>query len=120
YELSDALGRIARFNFPIALNPTTRGFLEQSAKVEAPEISAAMRAIVANPNDAGALAVLTKDPRFNSMLRTTCVATRLAGGHAYNALPQSASANVNCRMLPTSSLEETRAALERVIADTGV
>ncbi|HEY4305092.1 MAG TPA: M20/M25/M40 family metallo-hydrolase [Gemmatimonadaceae bacterium] len=120
YELSDALSRIARFNFPITLNPTTRGFLEQSAKVEAPDIAAAMRAIVANPNDAAALAVLTKDARYNSMLRTTCVATRLAGGHAYNALPQSASANVNCRMVPTSSLEETRAALEKAIGDTGV
>ena len=119
-EWPAALGRIARFNFPRAINPTTRGFLEQSAKVEAPEIAAAMRAVVANPNDAAGLAALTKDARYNSMLRTTCVATRLAGGHAYNALPQSASANVNCRMVPTSSLEETRAALERAIADTGV
>jgi acetylornithine deacetylase/succinyl-diaminopimelate desuccinylase-like protein len=120
YELSDALGRIARFNFPVSLNPTTRGFFEQSAKVEPPEMAAAMRAIVANPGDANALAVLAKDARYNSTLRTTCVATRLAGGHAYNALPQSASANVNCRMVPTSSLEETRATLERVVADTGV
>ena len=120
YELSDALGRIARFNFPVTLNPTTRGFFEQSAKVEAPEIAAAMRAIVANPNDAAALAVLSRDARYNSTLRTTCVATRLSGGHAYNALPQSATANINCRMVPTSSLEETRATLERVIADTGI
>jgi acetylornithine deacetylase/succinyl-diaminopimelate desuccinylase-like protein len=120
YELSDALGRIARFNFPVSLNPTTRGFFEQSAKVESPEIAAAMRAIVANPNDAAALAVLVKDARYNSTLRTTCVATRLSGGHAYNALPQSATANINCRMVPNSSLEETRATLERVIADTGI
>jgi acetylornithine deacetylase/succinyl-diaminopimelate desuccinylase-like protein len=120
YELTDALQRIARFTFPVELNPTTRGYFEQTAKVETPEIAAAMRAIVANPNDAGALAVLSKDPRYNATLRTTCVATRLAGGHAYNALPQSASANVNCRMVPTSSLEATRAALERVVADTGV
>lgn len=120
YELSDALGRLARFNFPIVLNPTTRAFFEQTAKVETPDVAAAMRALVANPNDPSALAVLTKDVRYNSMLRTTCVATRLAGGHAYNALPQSATANVNCRMVPTSSLEETRATLERAIGDTAV
>ena len=120
YELSDALRRIRDYSFPVALNPTTRGFLEQTAKVETPEVAAAMRALVANPNDAAAAATLSKDPRFNSMLRTTCVATRLAGGHAYNALPQSASANVNCRMVPTSSLEEVRATLARVVADTGI
>jgi acetylornithine deacetylase/succinyl-diaminopimelate desuccinylase-like protein len=120
YQLTDALERIAHFSFPVALNPTTRAYFEETAKVESPEIAAAMRAIVANPGDAAALAVLTKDPRYNALLRTTCVATRLAGGHAYNALPQTASANVNCRMVPTSSLEETRSTLERVVGDTGV
>jgi acetylornithine deacetylase/succinyl-diaminopimelate desuccinylase-like protein len=120
YELSDALGRLARFSFPVTLNPTTRGFFEQTAKVEQPAVAAAMRAIVANPDDAAAAATLSRDARFASMLRTTCVATRLAGGHAYNALPQSASANVNCRMVPTSSLEETRSTLARVVADTGI
>jgi acetylornithine deacetylase/succinyl-diaminopimelate desuccinylase-like protein len=120
YELSDALGRIARFNFPVALNPTTRGFFEQTAKVEKGELAAAMRAIVANPNDAAAAATLSRDARYNSMLRTTCVATRLSGGHAYNALPQSANANVNCRMVPTTTLDEVRATLAKVIADTGI
>lgn len=120
YELSDALGRLAKFSFPVALNPTTRGFFEQTAKVEKPEIAAAMRAIVKNPKDAQAAAVLSRDPRYNSTLRTTCVATRLAGGHAYNALPQTASANVNCRMIPTTSLDEVRNTLVRVIADTGI
>jgi acetylornithine deacetylase/succinyl-diaminopimelate desuccinylase-like protein len=120
YELADALSRIAKFSFPVALNPTTRGFFEQTAKVEKPEIAAAMRAIVANANDTAAAAFLSRDPRYASMLRTTCVATRLAGGHAYNALPQTATANVNCRMVPTSSSAETRAALARVIADTGI
>jgi acetylornithine deacetylase/succinyl-diaminopimelate desuccinylase-like protein len=120
YELSDALGRLAKFSFPVALNPTTRGFFEQTAKVEKPEVASAMRAIVKNPNDAKAAAILSKDPRFNSTLRTTCVATRLAGGHAYNALPQTATANVNCRMVPTASLDEVRNALVRVIGDTGI
>jgi acetylornithine deacetylase/succinyl-diaminopimelate desuccinylase-like protein len=120
YELADALARLARFSFPIALNPTTKAFFEQTAKVEKPEIASAMRALVANPNDSAAAAFLSRDPRYASMLRTTCVATRLAGGHAYNALPQTASANVNCRMVPTSSSAETRATLARVLADTGI
>ena len=120
YELSDALARLARFTFPVELNPTTRAFFEQTAKVEKPEIAAAMRAVAANPNDSAAAALLSRDPRYASMLRTTCVATRLAGGHAYNALPQTATANVNCRMAPTSNVDAVRSTLARVIADTGV
>jgi len=120
YQLADALARLPKFAFPVALNPTTRAFFEQTAKVEKPEIAAAMRAIVANPSDTTAAAFLSRDPRYASMLRTTCVATRLMGGHAYNALPQSATANVNCRMVPTSSSAEVRATLARVIADTGI
>jgi acetylornithine deacetylase/succinyl-diaminopimelate desuccinylase-like protein len=120
YELAEALARLPKFAFPVALNPTTRAFFEQTAKVEKPEVATAMRAIVANPNDSAAAAFLSRDPRYASMLRTTCVATRLMGGHAYNALPQSATANVNCRMVPTSSSAEVRATLARVIADTGI
>jgi acetylornithine deacetylase/succinyl-diaminopimelate desuccinylase-like protein len=120
YELAEALARLPKFSFPVALNPTTRAFFEQTAKVEKPDVASAMRAIVANPSDSAAAAFLSRDPRYASMLRTTCVATRLAGGHAYNALPQSASANVNCRMVPTSSSAEVRATLTRVIADTGI
>ncbi|HMA23911.1 MAG TPA: M20/M25/M40 family metallo-hydrolase, partial [Gemmatimonadaceae bacterium] len=120
YELADALGRVAKFSFPVALNPTTRAFFEQTAKVEKPDVAAAMRAIVANPSDTAAAAFLSRDPRYASTLRTTCVATRLSGGHAYNALPQKAAANVNCRMVPTSSSAEVRATLTRVVADTGV
>jgi acetylornithine deacetylase/succinyl-diaminopimelate desuccinylase-like protein len=120
YQLAEALARLPKFAFPVALNPTTRAFFEQTAKVEKPEVAAAMRAIVANPNDTAAAAFLSRDPRYASMLRTTCVATRLMGGHAYNALPQSATANVNCRMVPTSSSAEVRATLARVIADTGI
>jgi len=120
YELADALARLARFTFPVELNPTSRAFFEQTAKVEQPQTAAAMRAIAANTRDSTAAATLSRDPRYASMLRTTCVATRLAGGHAYNALPQTATANVNCRMAPTSSVEVVRATLARVIADTGI
>jgi acetylornithine deacetylase/succinyl-diaminopimelate desuccinylase-like protein len=83
-------------------------------------MAAAMKAIVANPKDAKASATLSKDPRLASILRTTCVATRLAGGHAYNALPQTATANVNCRAEPTATYEAVKSTLERVVGDTGV
>lgn len=120
YQLTDAIARIARHRFPVALNPVSRAFFEQTAKVEKPEMAAAMRAVVADPADSAAVAVVARDPGYNAMLRTTCVATRLAGGHAYNALPQTATANVNCRIVPTSSAEEVRATLARVVADTAV
>ena len=79
-----------------------------------------MRAIVANPNNAKAAATISRDPRYRSMLRTTCVATMLAGGHARNALPQAASANVNCRMAPGHDPADVRARLIKAIGDTGV
>jgi acetylornithine deacetylase/succinyl-diaminopimelate desuccinylase-like protein len=80
----------------------------------------AMRALVANPKNAAAAKVVTADPRYNSMLRTTCVATMLKGGHAENALPQLAEANVNCRMFPGDTPEGTRDALAKVVNDTAV
>ncbi len=120
YTLANGLARLAAFRFPVGLNPVTRTFFEQTAKVENPEMSAPMRVIAANPNDSAASTRLSTDPRYASMLRTTCVATRLAAGHANNALPQKATAHVNCRIVPTSSAEETLATLRRVIADTSI
>ncbi|HET9425564.1 MAG TPA: M20/M25/M40 family metallo-hydrolase [Gemmatimonadaceae bacterium] len=121
YALADALGRIARAPFPVVLNAVTRDFFTQTAKVEPDRaMAAAMRAIVANPRNAAAAATLARDPRYNSMLRTTCVATRITGGHANNALPQTATANVNCRIVPTSNADEVLAALKRIVRDTGV
>ncbi|HZK77264.1 MAG TPA: M20/M25/M40 family metallo-hydrolase [Gemmatimonadaceae bacterium] len=120
YSLANALVRLGRFAFPVSLNPVSREFFTQTAKVETPDVAAAMRAIVANPGNAVAAAKLSKDPRYASMLRTSCVATKLAGGHANNALPQTATANVNCRIVPTSSIAETQATLAKVFADTAV
>jgi acetylornithine deacetylase/succinyl-diaminopimelate desuccinylase-like protein len=121
YQLATALTKLAAFRFPVALNEVTRPFFERTAAVEPrAEMAAAMRALVANPADSAAAATLSKDPRFASMLRTTCVATRLSGGHAYNALPQTATANVNCRIVPTSNAEETMATIARVVGDTGI
>jgi acetylornithine deacetylase/succinyl-diaminopimelate desuccinylase-like protein len=108
------------FQFPVRLNEVSRAFFTETAALETAPVGAAMRALVANPDDSAASAIVSADPRYNSMLRTTCVATRLAGGHAYNALPQTASANVNCRIVPTQTLEEVQQILARVFADTGV
>jgi acetylornithine deacetylase/succinyl-diaminopimelate desuccinylase-like protein len=121
YALASALAKLAAHRFPVALNEVTRPFFTQTARVEPrAEMAAAMRAVVANPGDTAAVAALSQDPRYAAMLRTTCVATRLAGGHAYNALPQTATANVNCRVVPTSTAEEVVAALHRVIGDSGI
>lgn len=120
YSLANGLARLGQFTFPVALNPVTKGFFEQTAKLETPEVAAAMRAIAANPLDSVAAASLSKNPLYASTLRTTCVATMLEGGHAENALPQKATANVNCRIAPTSSAEETLATLNRVVADTSI
>ena len=119
-QLAAGMVNLSRYTFPVALNAITKPFLEQTAKVETPEIAAAMRAVAANPNDSVAAAFLSRDPRYASMLRTSCVATRMNGGHAYNALPQTATVNVNCRIVPTSTLEEVRATIARVVNDTTI
>jgi acetylornithine deacetylase/succinyl-diaminopimelate desuccinylase-like protein len=119
-SLAAALVRVGRYNFPIQLNEVTREFFTKTALVEGPSMSRAMRALVANPRNADALLVVSAEPRYNSMLRTTCVATMLKGGHAENALPQLAEANVNCRMYPGTTAEQVQATLTRVINDSTV
>jgi acetylornithine deacetylase/succinyl-diaminopimelate desuccinylase-like protein len=120
YELAAALTRISQFQFPFELNNTTRAYYEQQVKSEKGQRAADIQAILKNSADLEAVARLSKDPIDNATIRTTCVATRLNGGHAYNALPQTAQANVNCRVLPGHSLEETRLDLEKVVADPGI
>lgn len=120
YQLANALAKLEKFAFPVELNDISKPFFEQTAKVEMASLAVAMRAIVANQKDTAAARIISTDPRYASMLRTTCVATRLAGGHADNALPQTAVATVNCRIVPTSSMEDVKATIERVVADSGV
>jgi acetylornithine deacetylase/succinyl-diaminopimelate desuccinylase-like protein len=117
YHLADALGRLERYQFPFELNAVTRAFFERTAFVESGQTAADMRSIVKSPPDAAAIARLSADPLWNSTMRTTCVATRLDAGHANNALPQMAHANVNCRILPGHSREEVRQTLLKVLAD---
>lgn len=120
YRLARALERLDTFAFPTTLNPVTRAFFSSNAALVDPTTGAAMRRIAANPADESAAAVLSQDLVYNALLRTTCVATMLEGGHAENALPQLARATVNCRMMPGSNPDSVRATLMRVVADTSV
>lgn len=119
-HLAEALVRIGNHDFPVRLNQVTRAYFARSAEIVGGEVGAAMRALVANPGDPAAAAVLSRDPRYNSQLRTTCVATLLDGGHASNALPQRARATVNCRILPDESPAEIRRVLEGLVGSAKV
>jgi acetylornithine deacetylase/succinyl-diaminopimelate desuccinylase-like protein len=120
YRIADALSRLERAPFPFELNAITRTYFERRAALESGPTAADMKAILQTPPDAAAIARLSLDPRYNSTTHTTCVATRLSGGHANNALPQTAQANVNCRILPGHSAEEIRQGLIRIFADPKV
>ena len=120
YSLAHGLLGIAEYKFPIEISPTTRLALTRSAAFEVDSIATLMRAVAREPMDEAAARRLTMIPRFNSQLRTTCVATRLSGGHADNALPQTAQATVNCRMMPGSDTAVVLAALRRAANDTAV
>jgi acetylornithine deacetylase/succinyl-diaminopimelate desuccinylase-like protein len=117
YHLAEGLSRLAKFDFPVHLFDVTQTGLERSAPFQPAELGAAMRAIAKDPKDAGAIAVLSTLPGQNAQLRTTCVATTLSGGHAENALPQLATAIVNCRLLPVDKPEEIARTLQQVLAD---
>jgi acetylornithine deacetylase/succinyl-diaminopimelate desuccinylase-like protein len=117
YHVADALAILQKYQFPFELNTVTREYFKQMALVEPAETAADMRAILATPPDPAAIERLSRDARYNSTMRTTCVATMLAGGHAFNALPQRAEANVNCRIFPGHSQEEIRLELVKMFND---
>jgi acetylornithine deacetylase/succinyl-diaminopimelate desuccinylase-like protein len=120
YHIAAALSRLQHAPFPFELNPVTRTYFERRAALEPGQLAADMRAILKTPPDQAAIARLSKDARFNSLLHTTCVATRLKAGHANNALPQDAQAIVNCRILPGHGIEEIRLDLIRTFDDPKV
>ena len=120
YHLAHALVRVEGYDFPLSFNDTTRDFFTRMAAIEGGPKGAAMKAIVANPKDEAARKTLEADPSWNSILHTTCVATMLQGGHATNALPQRATANVNCRIFPGTTPEQVRQTLVSVIGDPKV
>jgi acetylornithine deacetylase/succinyl-diaminopimelate desuccinylase-like protein len=119
YRLAEGLARLSKFDFPPELNETTRAYFERTAQLEGGQTAADMRAVLTGPLDPAspALVRLTANPGYNALLRTTCVATMLEGGQAFNALPQLANATVNCRVMPGESADEVKATLQRVVAD---
>lgn len=117
YELMHALERLEGTPFPVELNAVTRASLQEKLKVATPDRAATIRGVLATPPDSGAVAEFSKDSGDNAMLRTTCVATMLKGGHSPNALPGMAQANINCRILPGHSQEEIRQKLIAIFAD---
>jgi acetylornithine deacetylase/succinyl-diaminopimelate desuccinylase-like protein len=117
YHVADALGALEKSPFPFELNAVTREYFGQMAKIETGQAAADLRAILSEPADPAAIQRLSQDARYNSTMRTTCVATMLNAGHAPNALPQSAEANVNCRIFPGHSQEDIRLKLIQIFND---
>jgi acetylornithine deacetylase/succinyl-diaminopimelate desuccinylase-like protein len=120
YHLADGLVRLSKFEFPLHLNDTTRVWFARVAQTTDEKTAADIRAVLADKPDEAALARLSAIAPFNATLRTTCVATMLQGGHAANALPQLASAKVNCRIMPGEPAEEVKATLVKVLADNEI
>jgi acetylornithine deacetylase/succinyl-diaminopimelate desuccinylase-like protein len=120
YHLAGALARLQSFSFPLHLNEITRNYFERMAALTSGRVSADMKAVAKEPPDPAAARRLSEVPYYNSLLHTTCVATMLSGGHAPNALPQTARANVNCRIFPGEGPQEILKALERVANDPKV
>jgi acetylornithine deacetylase/succinyl-diaminopimelate desuccinylase-like protein len=118
--MADALDRIRDHEFPLEFNDTTRAYFNAAGRARNDAVGQAMIALVANPADKAAEATVNTDKMLHSMLRTTCVATLIEGGHALNALPQHVQANVNCRMFPGRTSEETRQALIAAIANPAI
>lgn len=120
YVMGDALAKVRDFEFPLEFNDTTRAFFTKAGAQRGGEVGKAMVALAANPDDKAAEAVVNTDKMLHSLLRTTCVATLIDGGHAQNALPQKVTANVNCRMFPGRSSDETEKLLAQAIGNPAV
>ena len=120
YQLTAALNRIAAYEFPVQFNPVTRSFFRMTAKTMSGRKAKMVGRLLKNPLDSKAAAELSSEPGFNARLRTTCVATQLAAGHAENALPQRAEATVNCRIMPGVAPDSVRQTLVDIIQDAAV
>ncbi|HXX99364.1 MAG TPA: M20/M25/M40 family metallo-hydrolase [Candidatus Limnocylindrales bacterium] len=120
YSLAAALSKLEKFAFPVRIDDVTRGYFRQTAGLTPAPLAGELRGAAQQPPDASAIQHLSAIPYYNALLRTTCVATMLSGGHAANALPQSARATVNCRIFPGEDPEEVHQTLERVVADSKV
>ena len=119
-QLAAALVRIGTYQFKPEISDLTRAYFIEAAKYEDPETGAAMKAFAADPTDKQAIATLIANPATIGKIGTTCVATMISGGHALNALPQSATANINCRIFPGHKLPDIMAELKTVAADPAI
>jgi acetylornithine deacetylase/succinyl-diaminopimelate desuccinylase-like protein len=117
YHLADGLVKLREYNFPAQINETTRIYFGKMSEFESGQTAADMKAVSKDPNDKDAIARLSMSPYYNALIRTTCVATMLSGGHAPNALPQTAKANINCRVMPGTSQQEVLNAISDVLGD---
>lgn len=120
YVLGDALAKVRELQFPLEFNAVTREYFRRAGAVRGGEVGVAMIALATDPNDKAAEAIVNRDKMLHALLRTTCVATLTEAGHALNALPQRAAANVNCRMFPGRTAAETQAALTAAIGNPAV
>ena len=114
YELADALEAVRGYEFPVKFTDTTRAFFTATAAAMPGPIGDAITKLLANPEDKAADALVSRDKAMHSTLRTTCVATLLNAGHAENALPQRATANINCRIFPGETVQGTLAKLQEL------
>jgi len=117
YELAEGLAKFGKFHFPVKLNETTRIYFSRSAQFQSGQTADDMRALARDTPDPEAATRLSQSPTYNSTLRTTCVATRLDGGHANNALPQTARATINCRILPDDPVDGVMKTIQQVVGD---
>jgi acetylornithine deacetylase/succinyl-diaminopimelate desuccinylase-like protein len=120
YHVAAALTRLRDFTFPLKLSEITRNYFRRTAALQTGQIAADMKGVAQEPPDLEAVAHLSAIPGYNTLLRTTCVATMISGGHAHNALPQTARANVNCRIFPGEDPEQVRKTLENIANDPKV
>src|SRR5450432_1102632 len=120
YHLVRAVDHVSRYEFPVQLDDANRAYFTGMSKIIGGEAGSAMAAVVKNPTDASSVAVLDKNPNWHAMLRTTCVATMLSAGHATNALPQRARANINCRIFPGVSRDAILAELVKIVNDSDI
>ncbi len=120
YRLAEGLSRLSKLDFPVRFNETTRAFFARMAKFETGQFASDMATVVSPQPDPAALTRVSTRANYNAQMRTTCVATRLDGGHAENALPQKAEATVNCRVLPGEPVDEVKNTLVRALADSQI
>jgi acetylornithine deacetylase/succinyl-diaminopimelate desuccinylase-like protein len=120
YRLAVATQKIAQLSFPVQVTPVVREYFRVTGPLLDGEVGAAMSAVAKNPDDQAALERLMKDPSYNAVVHTTCVATQLEGGHAANALPQRAKLTLSCRVMQGTTPEQVKETLERAIGDDQV